>query len=227
MKNKLALLAAAAAIAFSGASAQGLSANEVVNRLEATTKALKDVSMRVTGTASGADQKLKLDLDIKAISALDLVRITFRAPESLADNFVIVDKTRVWNYLFLTNQVTVSPRSKASFAGTGFDLGSITDLNAMVPRDKVNYKLVASNEKTPAGATYVLEATPKANSGLDFDKVKVWVLENGFRPYRVQFSGDKNATTADLTIVEWKANTGLKEAALRAYPKDAEVINKK
>jgi outer membrane lipoprotein-sorting protein len=225
VNKRMTILAVATALMAAPASAQGVTANDVLNRLEATGKNLKDFSARLTGTVAGQDQKLKVDMDVLAMPPQDLVRVTFRAPEALADNFVIMDKSKVWNYLFLTNQVTVSPKNKASVSGTTFDFTQIADFTSVIPRDKVNVKLV-DTDTTPAGKAYVLEATPKANADLDFDKAKVWVTESGWRLYRVQFSGGKDST-ADLTVTEWKANSGLKEATLRKLPKDAEVINKK
>lgn len=224
MNLKSLFLSSLLLVAPAGAMAQGLSAQDVLDKMTATSKNVKDLSARITGTTTTVDQKLNLDLEIKAIPSLDLVRVKFNAPDSLADNFIIVDKDKISNYLFLTNQVTVSSRSKASVAGMSLDFSKVTDVTSLIPKDKVNLKMLRT-EQTPAGKAYVIEATPKAKSDLDFAKATVWVVENGWRPYRISGSTAKGETL-DLTVTQWKANTGLNAKDLRAIPKDAEVIKR-
>lgn len=224
MKLKIVAMTALVFVAPLGALAQNLTAQGVLDKLTATSKSLKDVTARLTGTTNTVDQKLKLDIELKAITASSLVRIKFNAPDSLADNFIIMDKDKVSNYLFLTNQVTVSSKNKATIAGMSLDFSKVTDISALFPADQVNLK-IARTEDTPAGKAYVLEATPKAKSNLAFAKATVWIVENGWRPYRIVGTTDKG-DSLDLTVVQWKANGGLKEKDLRAIPKDAEIIKR-
>jgi outer membrane lipoprotein-sorting protein len=225
LKSRLALIALSAALAAIPAAAQSLTANDVLNKLEATQKNLKDFRARLVGTAATQDQNLKLDMEVQAIPSLQLVRVKFNAPDTLADNFVIIEKDTVYNYLFLTNQVTVSKINRESVAGFNFDLSQFGNLTGSIPRDKVNLKLTGT-EDTPAGKAYVLEATPKPNADLNFGRAKVWALENGWRLYRFQAFDEANKLQADLTVSEWKTNLGLTAKALKALPKDAEVVKR-
>ncbi len=203
------------------------SVDDIIAKVEAQQKTVKDYRARVVGTVEAqSDQKLKLDLEVLAIPSLDLLRVNFTAPDSLADNFFIVDKDTVSNYLYLTNQVTVSKLNKQNVAGFNFDFSQFTNFSDGLPKNKLNYKPVTT-ETTPAGKAFVLEATPKPNSDLEFGRIKTWVLEKEWRPYRVQYFNDKGAQVADITISEYKANIGLKASDLKKIPKDAEVKTSK
>jgi outer membrane lipoprotein-sorting protein len=153
------------------------------------------------------------------------VRIQFNAPDTLADNFIIFDKTTISNYLFLTNQVTVTKSSKTTVSGVEFNVDQFQDISSFIEKDKVNFKPVTT-ENTPAGKAFVLDATPKAKTDLEFSRAKVWIVENGWRPYRYQVWNEKGEEQFNMTFVEWKTNVGLAAKNLRAIPKDAEVIRK-
>lgn len=103
-----ALQGALAALLVGAASAQDLSADEVLENLEARTQALQDASFLLTGTIFDADgQEIILEVETDFIPDEELVRAYFIQPDALADNFVIVDGDTVYNYLFVTNQVTI------------------------------------------------------------------------------------------------------------------------
>lgn len=206
--------------------AQSPSASDILGKLEVTQKTLKDYRARVAGTAEQGDQKLKLEMDVQAIPSINLVRVKFNAPDSLADNFIIVDKTTVYNYLFLTNQVTITKLNNANVGGFNFNFSQFSSFNDSLPKDKVNFKPVTT-ESTPDGKAYVIDATPKAGSNLELSRVKVWVLDGSWRPQRIQYFDDKGVNPiADITVSRWEQNVGLKAADLRKLPKDAEIIKK-
>lgn len=198
---------------------------DVLARLEATQKSIKDLRARLVGSASSADTSIRLDLEVRAIPAQDLLRVSFNAPDTLADNFFIVDKQRVSSYLFLTNQLTISPLAKGSVAGFNFDVNQFSDFSSVLPADKVNFRPVVA-ETTPAGRAYVLDASPKPGVELPFTRARLWVLENGWRPYRLQSFAGGSQPQSDLTVTEWSVNQGLTPASLRAVPRDAEVIRR-
>ena len=166
------------------ASAQ--TAAEIVAKVDAAQKNVKDVSFKVSGNANFEGGSQKLDLDVQAIPAQSVARVNFNAPDALADNVIVVDKKTVYNYLFLTNQVTV--------------------------------------QNTQGGAkVYQLEATAK-NGGTE--RNRVWISEQGWRPVRVQLLTSAGRVVTDLTITNYKTNSGLSAAKLKALPKDAEVIRR-
>ena len=202
--------------------AQAQSVDSIINNIAATQKSVKDISFRVAGTAAVSGDNQKVDLKIQTIPASSLARVVFNAPDALADNIVVVDNKEIRNYLYLTNQVTISPVSKA--AG-GQDLGGldISQLSNLVGALKTRYDLKLIGTTGAAGSRlYQLEANPK--TGIQGGKTRIWISESGWRPTRFQSVNDAGKTIADLNVSEYKLNTGLSVARLRQLPKDAEVI---
>jgi hypothetical protein len=206
--------------------AQGVTADSILKNLDATQKNTKDFSAKVSGSAEQNDSKTKFEVKIAGITASKLTRVDFLAPDALADNFLIIDNQNAYNYQFITNQVTIQKNANAAEVG-GFNLNfnALNDLQTTFPSNQVDFKPIIS-ETTPAGKAYILDATPKKGSKLEFDRLKVWVLESGWRVYRTQAFDAKGAVQFDITIQDWKVNAGLKASELCKIPKDAEVIKK-
>jgi outer membrane lipoprotein-sorting protein len=206
--------------------AQTVTVDSLLKNLDATSKNTKDFSAKVTGSAEQDNQKTRFEVKIAGVTTAKLTRVDFLAPDSLADNFLIIDNQNVYNYQFITNQVTIQKNSsQTSVGGFNLNFNALNDLQSTFPKDQVDFKPLTS-ETTPAGKAYILDATPRKNSTVDFDRLKVWVLESGWRVYRTQAFDAKGVLQFDLTIPEWKANTGLKAADLCKLPKDAEIIKK-
>ena len=224
---KLKFLLATASLAFLSLSlAQGVTADSILKNLEATQKGTKDFSAKVSGSTEQNSSKTKFEVTIAGITAAKLTRVDFLAPDALADNFLIIDNQNTYNYQFITNQVTIQKNTDMT-AVSGFNLNfnQLNDLQTTFPRDQVDFKPITS-ETTPAGKAYILDATPKKTSNVDFDRLKVWVLENGWRVYRTQSFDAKGVLQFDITISDWKVNSGLKASELCKIPKDAEIIKK-
>ena len=202
--------------------AHAQTADDILTKLAATQNAAKDLSFRVTGSAQLDSGSQKVDLKVQTIPASGLARVVFNAPDALADNVVIVDNKEVRNYLYLTNQVTVTSLNK--MAG-GQDLGGLdlSQLSNLVSALKSRYDLKVVGSTGSAGnRLYQLQADPK--TGIQDGKTRIYVTENGWRPTRFVVLNAGGKTVADLNVSEYKANTGLSAAKLKQLPKDAEVI---
>lgn len=218
MKN-LRLISITLGTALIGA-AHAQSAQDIVGRVDAAQRAAKDISFRLSGNASLESNVQKLDLLVKTIPAQSLVRVQFNAPDALADNIFVADKTEVRQYLYLTNQITVtSARKAADGAGlSGLDFTQVGNTAAML--SSFDVKLVGSSG-VAGKRLYQLEATPKSGQT---DKTRVWISEDGWRPTRIQVVNTAGKTLADLSISNFRKNSGLTAAALKQLPRDAEVI---
>lgn len=211
------------ALALSGlASAQNYTAADIVNKVDAAQKAAKDLSFKISGAASFEGGNQKVDLDVQAITAGSLARIVFNAPDTLADNVVVADSKEVRNYLYLTNQITVTPlRKAASTAGAGnLDFSALTNPAALLRQYTV--RLVGSTGAA-GSRVFQLDGTPK-DQGLGSGKATVYVTEQGWRPTRIVLLSDAGKTVADLNISNFKTNSGLSAARLKTLPKNAEII---
>lgn len=202
-----------------GAVAQAQTAPDIIAKVDAAQKAAKDLSFRLSGTAAFESSTQKIDLTIKSIPAQNLARLQFAAPDALADNIIVTDKNEMRQYMFLTNQITVTPlKQAAGNAGlAGLDFSNLGNTSAMLAGYDV--KLLGSSGSA-GSRVYQLEATPKGGS----DKTRVWITEAGWRPNRIQYVDKSGKTVADLTISNYKVNSGLSAAALRQLPKDAQVV---
>lgn len=200
------------------ASAQ--TAQDIINKVDATQKAARDVSFRISGTASFESQSQKIDLTVRSIPAQNLARIQFAAPDALADNIVVADAKEVRQYMFLTNQITVTPISKAANnAGiSGLDFNNLSNTADLLK--SYNVKLIGTTGSA-GSRVFQLEATPKSGSA---EKSRVWITEAGWRPNRLQAYDKNGKLVADMTISNYKVNSGLTAAALKALPKDAQII---
>lgn len=217
MKRSLSLAVLAAALG----SASAQTAQDIVSRVDAAQKAAKDVSFRLTGTASLDTSSEKIDLTIRTLPAQGLARIQFAAPDALADNVVVADKNEIRQYVFLTNQITVTPLKKAA-ADAGFGGLDFTQLtNAADLLRSYNVKLLGSTGAA-GKRVYQLEAMPK--SANDTDRARIWITEAGWRPTRIQMISAAGKTVADLSISGYKTNSGLSAVTLKALPKDAQII---
>jgi outer membrane lipoprotein-sorting protein len=203
-------------------SAQTLSAADIIGRLDATQKTAKDLSFRLSGNSNFEGSAQKIDVAVQSIPASSLARVVFAAPDALADNIVIVDRTEVRNYLYLTNQITVSSTAKAAgqAGASGLDFSRISNFSALLK----NYDVKLISTTGVAGSrVYGLEGTPKS-SGVNDGKARVYVSEAGWRPTRLQVLDTTGKVTADLNVSNYKLNSGLSAARLRTLPKDAEII---
>ncbi|WP_221090364.1 outer membrane lipoprotein carrier protein LolA [Deinococcus aquaedulcis] len=215
MTRRLTLTLLAALLPVAGAQ----TAQDILAKVDAAQKAAKDVSFRLSGTAALDSSTQKIDMTIKAIPAQSVARVQFAAPDALADNVVVADKNEVRQYLYLTNQITVTSTKKAAdAAGFGFDFTQLSNTATLL--SGYNVKLLGTSGA--AGARqYQLEATAKSGGG---DRTRVWITEAGWRPTRIQVLSSAGKTVADLNVSNYRVNSGLTPAALRALPKDAQII---
>jgi len=178
--------------------------------------------IRLSGTGSLDGSAQKIDLTVQSIPAAALARVVFAAPDALADNIVVVNKTEVRNYLYLTNQITVTSAAKAAGqAGmTGLDFSQISNFSALLK----NYDVKVVGTSGSAGnRLFTLEGTPRAN-GTDEGRARVYVTEAGWRPTRLQLLDGAGKVRADLNVTNYKQNSGLSAAKLTTLPRDAEII---
>jgi outer membrane lipoprotein-sorting protein len=199
---------------------------QVLANVERAQAGWRDISAVVAGTITGADgSNTDLELEIQAIPAERLSRIFFVRPDSLADNYTVIDNDTVYNYLALTNQVVIQTVEQAAReqGGHAFDL---SDLQALVPENRFERSL-AGTENTPAGRAFRLEARALNPAAEGLSKIIVWILDQSWRPHRVQLLDERGGTLADITVRSWRTGVGLQPARLRTFPADAQVSDQR
>ncbi len=164
------------------------------------------------------------DLKVAVVPGAEVVRIDFIRPDALADNYLVITPDKVYNYLFLTNQVVVYPRERARVEGLGFDLSRLGDLQDLEARHDLTWEDPAPTELDDRAAWKLVgQAADPQSAG--FVRVVLWIDRAEALPLRSAFYGEDGRVLSDLT---WKdfAFTDLKPDALVSFPPDAEWIEK-
>ena len=221
-------------------SAQTLSADQILANLQTSGETLEDASFTLTGSITeqgGADTAL--ELDVQLIPSLKLARADILQPDALADNFIVVDDQAFYNYLFVTNQVTVLdtndpdalaglfPEAQAQVeeADEGFDF----DLSLEGLSEGWDV-VVEGYEESPVGNVYRLRFTNQDEAAavrfVDADIVDGEESGNWY-PYALTFLNADSAALASLTFEDFLRDTGLDPDDLRFIPRDAEIIDER
>jgi len=235
MKYILLLSALVLSLPFSAASAQDLSAEEILENLETRANELQDASFLITGTLFDTDgQEIPLEVEVQFIPDEELLRALFIQPDALADNFVIVDGNTVYNYLFVTNQVTVLNANDPDALGgilpevEGEVEGQVNltpDISRLFEGDTWQVS-VEGYEESPAGPVYRLRFD-NTEEGVNVDYVNATVLEGEWLPTGLEFVQPDGSPLAELSFEDYAIDTGLDPEEVRFIPPDAERIDER
>jgi len=212
MKRMLALLPLLFALALTQ------SATEILDRVE---KNLQDPWQAVVqGLVQGPSGQEELRARVFALPKENLFRIEFQKPGSLEGNFTVITEKEVWNYLYLTNQLIISPKEKAQVQGLGFSPQGLGDLKGLSERVALR---VVGEERLPEGVAWKLLGQAKEGQG--FASLELYILKSDPRPVRFVFRDEAGKVLADLKVVEFK-RAALRVQDLKRYPKDAQVVRR-
>jgi len=165
-------------------------------------------------------ERTRVAMRVYALPKARIVRIEFLAPDSVADNFVVVTPKRVLNYLFLTNQVVVYPRERARIEGLGVSLSQFGTFEELGNPADLRWRLVGEQE-----GVVRLVGVPEDPEEAGFSRVELELKTDPPVPLRYRVWDLEGALAVDLV---WRAfaRAELKKEDLLAYPPDAEVIEK-
>jgi hypothetical protein len=141
-----------------------------------------------------------------------------------------VDDDAVYNYIFLTNQVTIFKADDPDALGAllpetgssqGFEFS--LDLETVFAGWEIRLEGYA---ESPVGKVYQLRFE---NQGTDFavNHVSASILDNIWLPYRLTFFNADGVMMADLYFHEIETDTALNADDLRYLPADAETIDER
>lgn len=213
--------------------AQNLSADEILDNLEAKSTSLQDASFLLTGTLFDTDgQEIALEVEGQFIPGEELARAYFIQPDALADNFIIADGNTVYNYLFVTNQVTIlnadDPEALGGLLPEGEVEGGV-DLTPNLGRffSSDNWDAaVEGYENTLDGPAYKLRFD-NVDEGANIGYVEATILDNEWLPQTLNFVQRSGDPLAELQFGDYVLDTGLDPAELRDIPQDAERIDQR
>ena len=213
--------------------AQDLSADDVLANLEERSTTLQDASFLLTGTIYDADgQEIALEVDAQFIPGEELARATFYQPDALADNFIVADGDVVYNYLFVTNQVTILDASDPEALGGLIPEGSTEGTVNLTPNlgrffSSDNWEpSVEGFEETEGGNVYRMRFA-NLDDGANLEYVEATILDGEWLPQTMTFVQRSGDPLAELQFSDYALDTGLDPAELREIPADAERIDER
>jgi outer membrane lipoprotein-sorting protein len=219
----LLLLAALAGTALG----QPLSADELLANVKAEAEATEDASFLLTGQLIDPDgTAIALEVEVEIIPGSEAARASFIQPDALADNVVVFSDNTVYNYIYLTNQVTLFDADDPDalgglLAGTGEGEG----VNMSLDLDELFAGWNATIESYEAG-TYRLRMDNREADAV-LDHVLATIQEGTWIPTALELVGQDGRTVAELFIEEFVRDQGLSVEDVTYIPDDAEVIDER
>jgi outer membrane lipoprotein-sorting protein len=223
----LALLvsATAAAQAQNDADAQA-----VLDRVAATAEALQDATFLLTGRLIDADgTEIALELETQVVPGERAASVYVLQPDALADNIIVLDGDAVYNYTFLTHQVTIfdadDPDALGGLVGAGEDgeMNVTFDLEALFGGYEAS---LGGRADTPHGPADVLRLD-NLEEGARIAWVQATVPEATSLPHRLELHGPDDALLAELVFEDLRTDVGLTAEEVTYLPEDAEVIDER
>lgn len=218
--------------ALSAATAQDLGVEAILDNVEARAEATEDVSFLLTGALYDPDgTEIALEIDALAIPAAGVASAYIIQPDALADNVIVLDGDAVYNYVYLTNQVTIFDVDDPDALG-----GLIGEREVEAEEFEVTFdvrELLAAYEPvgseyvdTPVGPAYritFVNDQPDAN----FSTVVAEVIDGEWYPYTLELIQPGGTPLARLVFQDVAFDTGLVAADVTYLPEDAEVFDER
>ena len=212
--------------------AQDLNIDTVLSNLKEKSAALADLSFLLKGRLVDADgTEIFLEIDVQAIPAVPVLRAYFIQPDALADNFVVLDGNKLYNYLFVTNQATLFDSSDPEALGRLMpqdDNGNIFTLSLDLEEVFSGFRTkLIGYEKTSVGNVYVLDFENIDGTIATIGRVNDQVVDQEWYPYRLTYFHRNGALLFDLVFEDFRPNQGLTATEVTFIPRDVEIIDER
>ena len=192
--NSLMCLALSAAMVIPAhASAQGPSANDIVEKMlkqDAFGWDEAETTIRMVLTDGGGTKRERVMENLRRRKTGQLQSIVrFRAPQEVAGTAFLMlerEKGESEQYIYLpglkrTRRI-VGREREGSFMGSDF---SYADFERRDTRESNQKRL--PDEDVGGVKTYVIESTPKSGSESAYSKIETWVRQDNYLPLRIKF----------------------------------------
>lgn len=205
-------------------------AQAVLDRVAASAESLQDATFLLTGRLIDADgTEIALELESQVVPGDRAVSVYVLQPDALADNIIVLDGGAVYNYTFLTHQVTIfdadDPDALGGLVGAGDDgeMNVTFDLEALFGGYRASS---VGRTDTPHGPADVLRLD-NLEEGARIAWVEATVPEATSLPYRLELHGPDDALLAELVFENLRTDVGLSAEEVTYLPEDAEVIDER
>jgi len=212
--------------------AQGLTSDEILANLTTTADSLQDASFLLTGRLIDSDgTEIALEIEIEFIPKKQIARAYILQPDALADNFIVLDGDSIYNYIFLTNQITIFKADDPDALGGLIPQGDGSTFEVTLDLDTLfaGWQTgVESYLDTPAGPAYQLRFDNLDSSpDVLIDHVTATVIDESWIPYQLVFYQEDGSVLAELKFEDFIRDQGLDPAEITYLPEDAEIIDER
>lgn len=215
------------------ASAQEGDADALLAEVTAAAEAIEDAAFLLTGHLVDPDgTEIPLELEMQIVPPAEVASAYVLQPDALADNIIVLDGDTVYNYTFLTNQVTVFD------AGDPDALGGLFGGAAEPEEESFEFtfdldRLFAGYETSVVGPAEGAEepATVLRLDNVDEDaaiaRAEAVIVDATSLPSRIELFDPSGDTLAVLNVEDLRTDVGLDPDEVTYLPEDAEVIDER
>ncbi len=218
------------AISFLSARAQAPEVHAFVDDVIATAEAVRDSRFLTLGRLIDPDGvELPLEIEVRLLPSESAASAYIVQPDALADNIIVLEGDVVYNYTFLTHQITIFDADDPDALGGLLGAGGADDLDVDVTFD-VRHHLegfvptMIGPEETPYGPAWTVrfDNVEEDVQVASFDAV---VPEATMLPYSFRVRNAAGETWAELFFEDLVLDEGLTVEDVTYLPEDAERID--
>lgn len=216
----------------SAAIAQDLDAEAVLDNIQTAFEELGDVTFLLTGSIVDPDgTEIALEIEVAVIPDARVASAYIIQPDALADNVIVWDDQSVYNYIYLTNQVTIFDADDPDALGGifGEDLTENEEFEVTLDLGEVFDGFEASVEdyvETPSGSAYLMRFV-NVQEDAEIATATAEILDGTWLPYMVALFGRNGDRLATLVFEDVETDVGLTPDDVTYIPEDAEVIDER
>lgn len=210
--------------------AQEPSADRILDEVAATAEQLTDAAFLLTGRLIDADgTEIALELEVQVVPDASVASAYVLQPDALADNIIVLDGDAVYNYTFLTHQVTVydadDPDALGGLIGAGEDgeIETTFDLERLFSGYEAS---LVGEADTPEGPATVVRLD-NLEEGAVIATVDATIPDETSLPYRLEMRGPDGELLAELRFEQLRTDVGLDPEEVAYLPEDAEIIDER
>lgn len=228
----VAFVLVASGMVSSGALAQDLDAQAVLDNVQTTFEALEDMTFLLTGALVDPDgTEIALEIEVALVPAARVASAYIIQPDALADNIIVWNDRAVYNYIYLTNQVTIFDADDPDALGGifGTDLSENEDFEVTLDLGEVFDGFEATIEEyvdTPVGPAYLMRFV-NLQEDASIVTATAQIVDGEWYPYALTLFGRNDAVLANLVFENVETDVGLAPEAVTYVPDDAEVIDER
>jgi outer membrane lipoprotein-sorting protein len=212
--------------------AQDLSTDEVVAKLAERAESLQGATFLITGNLIDADgQEIPLEVNISTMPKESVLKAEFIQPDALADNFIVIDGQDVYNYVYLTNQVSIfklgDPNALAGLFPSG-EGGEPFEFTLNLPALFEGWNVSSQDyTQSPVGNVYTLRFDNAETEDIILSHVDVTVVEDTWVPYSMNFYNTEDKLVAEIVFNDFTTDQALNPEDIRYIDPSAEVIDER